>query len=141
MRLGGEVKNREFAVAFNVNSKGLRDTEEALASPEVICLGDSFSLGWGVEEDERYCAYVSRAGYRTLNVSMSSYGTVRELKLLNGLGLEKLKYLVIQHSGNDAFENGQYAVSGNRLDIMSRSEYDELVADHLDRSSVHGASL
>lgn len=33
---------------------GLRDSNAALNQPEIICIGDSHTMGWGVEQEETF---------------------------------------------------------------------------------------
>ena len=49
----------------------------------VIVLGDSHAMGWGVEDYDtfRQCTGLE-FGYETVNLGVSSYGTVRELRRL-----------------------------------------------------------
>lgn len=42
-------QNREFKNIIHTNSKGLRDDDSSLVKPEIICLGDSYTFGWGVD--------------------------------------------------------------------------------------------
>jgi hypothetical protein len=44
----------EFTNRYEVNSAGVRDDEGSLRHPEVIVLGDSHAMGWGVEQDETF---------------------------------------------------------------------------------------
>src|SRR5262245_57014930 len=39
----------EFSNRFDVNRLGLRDDEKSLDAPEIIVLGDSEAMGWGVD--------------------------------------------------------------------------------------------
>jgi hypothetical protein len=111
----------EFRHEFRVNGIGLRDEETAVSEPEIIVLGDSFTMGWGVAQDETYPKRLEVAlGRRTLNAGMSSYGTVRQLRLLDRLDIRRLRYLVIQYNGDDVVENLVYWRRGNRH--VSRDE-------------------
>jgi hypothetical protein len=124
-------QNREFDVEYRINSAGLRDDESSLASPDIIVLGDSHALGWGVEQDQTYADLIEqKIGMKVLNAAMSSYGTVRELKMLGRLDTRNLKYVILQYTNNDILENREYLENGNDLPIMSRHEYDETVAAH-----------
>src|SRR5688572_20115164 len=90
--------NREYQVTFDVNSAGLRDSEHALDHPRVISLGDSFAMGWGVEQDQTYAAGVAaKTGLRVLNAGISSYGTAREIALLKRLQTDSVRFLVFQY--------------------------------------------
>jgi lysophospholipase L1-like esterase len=111
-------RNREFDTTLRINSKGVRDTEDALQAPEVVVLGDSFAMGWGVEQDEAFPQVLRRlSGRRVLNTGVPSYGTVREAHVLDRLDTSQLRFLVVEYSSNDAEENRLFEVRGNTLVI------------------------
>jgi hypothetical protein len=107
-----------FKNAYSINSLGVRDDEESLAAPEVICIGDSHTMGWGVDQQDTYSQLIERqSGRRVLNMGMSSYGTAREMILLGRADLSRLKVLVVQYNDNDLPENLKYLKDGGRLEI------------------------
>lgn len=115
-------RNIEYRTRYRMNSLGLRDDEITLQKPEIIVLGDSFTMGWGVEQDETYAKIIEKKlGMRTLNAGISSYGTVREMKLLNRIDTNHLKYLLIQYSENDIMEN--HAFEKNRYTPTNEKWY------------------
>ncbi|BBL71400.1 hypothetical protein MoryE10_20060 [Methylogaea oryzae] len=121
--------NREFDTEYRVNSLGMRDDEESLATPEVIVLGDSYAMGWGVEQNETFAEIIAaQTGMKVLNTAVSSYGTVRELKALSRISLERAKFLIIQYCRNDYEENLAYLKNGNTLPVMSEAEYSKIAA-------------
>ncbi|MCK5341478.1 MAG: hypothetical protein KAJ60_10405, partial [Desulfobulbaceae bacterium] len=61
---------------------------------------------------------------------ISSYGTVRELKMLERIDMQKTKYLIIQYSDNDVWENKVYSGKNNSLPIAEQQEYRKVVAEH-----------
>jgi hypothetical protein len=106
---------REFQHEYRVNRLGLRDEEAALAGPAVIAVGDSFTMGWGVAQKETYPTLVEAAtGMRTLNAGVASYGTVREMLMLNRLDTSHLRYLIVQYNADDFGENEAFRRQGNR---------------------------
>lgn len=108
--------NWEFNTRVDVNRKGLRDSEQNLQSPEVIFLGDSYTMGWGVEEKNSFVRQFANAtGKRCLNAGISSYGTAREYLMLNRMSLDSCKLLVIQYHENDLLENYMFFHNGERL--------------------------
>lgn len=116
--------NREYYNHYFVNSSGVRDDEASLHQPEIIVLGDSYALGWGVEQDETFPQLLEKqTGKKVLNAAVSSYGTVRELMLLGRMDTSHLKTLVIQYSDNDFEENHEYVRHGYYLNIRSRESY------------------
>jgi hypothetical protein len=132
LRPGGcRFRGREFSVDLRVNHLAFRATEEAIDSPTVIVSGDSYAMGWGVAEEQTFASLVEqRTGLRTLNAGMPSFGTARELLALRRVNLSRTRYLIIQYCDNDFRENLEFVKRGGRLAILTRTEYDSLVADH-----------
>src|SRR5262249_14136512 len=120
-------ENLEFRTDVRVNRLGLRDEEDALSRPDVIVLGDSHAMGWGVEHDETFSHVLAeKTALRVLDAGISSYGTVREMRLLDRLDVSQLRALVIQYSDNDLAENRSFRDHGNRLPITSEAQYDQV---------------
>ena len=123
--------NVEFSNIFHINSLGVRDDEDSLISPHIIIAGDSEAMGWGVGQDETYAEIIEkRTGKRVLNAAVSSYGTVREVRILNSVDTSNLKYLIIHYKKNDLLENMIYYSNNNSLEIMSEKKYNTLVSSH-----------
>ncbi len=120
--------NMEFSNKIISNKAGLRDDDASLVQPEIISLGDSYTLGWGVEQNENYPAQLeSITGKKVLNAGMSSFGTVREMRMLSQLDTSNLKYITIQYCANDLDENEAYIKNNSQLKISSRASYDSLI--------------
>jgi len=120
--------NLEFDNTYDVNHLGLRDTEADLVAPDVIVIGDSHAMGWGVEQDQALPQVLGRKlGRKVLNAAVSSYGTAREMLMLKRLNTSNLKVLVIQYSDNDLPENRTFRLNANHLPIMSEPEYQRIV--------------
>lgn len=123
--------NREYSNAFHTNSKGLRDDEPSLRAPEIICLGDSYTLGWGAEEAEAWPTLVQKqTGLNLLNAGMSSYGTARESMVLAGLDTSNVKYIIWQYCANDAEENSAYLAGNRSLPTHQPQDLDSLMELH-----------
>jgi hypothetical protein len=117
----------EFSNKFDVNSLGLRDDERSIHAPELIVIGDSEAMGWGVEQNQTFAQIVEeRSGLTVLNAAISSYGTAREVMSLRRLDTSRLRFLVIQYSDNDFGENAAFYESNNHLETMSFAKYAEL---------------
>lgn len=110
------VAGREYVVEYTANRTGLRDGDDALSRAEIVVLGDSHGMGWGVQGEQSFPKRLQGiTGRRVLHASMSSYGTAREMTLLERLALPA-GTLVIQYSDNDFVENKPYVDHGT-LDI------------------------
>jgi len=120
-------ENIEFRTEVHVNRLGLRDDESDLAAPEVIAIGDSHTMGWGVEEAQTFARVLARkTGRKVLNAGISSYGTVREMTLLDRLDVSRLRFLILQYSDNDLLENQTFQARGDQLPITTEAEYDKV---------------
>ncbi len=123
-------RNREFDTTLAGNSAGLRDDEASLEGPELIVLGDSFSMGWGVEGGETYAQVLERrTGLKVLNAAMSSYATARQVILLERLDLSTARAVVVQYFLNDFEENRAFVDAGFSLTITPEAELAESVRD------------
>jgi hypothetical protein len=116
--------NVEFSNEYRVNQAGVRDDDTSLDAPAVVVLGDSQAMGWGVDQAATFSAVLERkSGLKVLNAGVSSYGTVREMKLLDRLDRSRVQFLVVQYSDNDLPENRTFAQNDSRLPIMSQAQY------------------
>ena len=101
----------EFDTTISHNSFGVRSRESSLISPSTIVIGDSHAMGWGVEEHERFSDLLPTQFQPVLNLSVSSYGTARELRLLDLYASEYPDFyqgaglVVLQYGVNDFGEN------------------------------------
>jgi len=124
-----EFKNREFATTVRVNSLGTRDDEASLSGPEIVVVGDSYAMGWGVDQGETFADLLQRdTGRRVLNLAVSSYGTAREMTMLSRADRSRLAAIVIQYCENDYYENTTFRDHGNSLPIMNEATYLAAVA-------------
>ncbi len=120
--------NLEFNTTLEINRLGLRDSDTALTAPEIIVVGDSHAMGWGVNQAESFPSVVAeRTGKRVLNAGISSYATVREMRLLDRLDTSNLRALVLQYSDNDVIENRTFSDKGNQLPITDQHTYENIV--------------
>ena len=127
-------ENVEFSTEVRVNRLGLRDDDAALEAPEVIVVGDSYAMGWGVQQDETLSRVLARtSGQKVLNAGVSSYGTVREMKLLDRLDTSNLKVLVVQYHDSDVVENLAFRDQGGRIPVLGADQYQATVDWYLAR--------
>lgn len=119
--------NREFQTDIESNSFGLRDSDSAIIAPAMIFLGDSHTMGWGVQQEQAFPALVAKlSGKRVLNAGIPSYGTARELKLLKYLDTSRLEQLIIQYCSNDIEENDHTINNGGVLTVSSKATFDSV---------------
>ncbi|HKP31359.1 MAG TPA: hypothetical protein VJT83_01460, partial [Chitinophagaceae bacterium] len=124
--------NAEFADSFYVNSLGFRDDEISLERPEIICAGDSYTLGWGVKQNETFAQLIEKeSGLKVLNASMSSYGTARESVAMKKIDPSGIKFIIWQYAPNDADENNAYIDSSYNYSAPSEKQYSSTQQTHL----------
>ena len=129
--------NREFSVENHFNSAGLRDDESSLDNPSIVMLGDSFTMGWGVPQTDAFPQVLEALSQKkVLNAGVSSFGTAREVKLLETLtrrrNLKHVETVIFQYHHNDFEENLQSIENNFVLPISPRHLYDsikEYIAD------------
>lgn len=108
----------EFDVETTITAAGHR-APGVEGSPEVIFLGDSFTFGWGIGDDETFAAlYCAEVGQRCANLGAPGTGTVDQVARLARYLEEKswrpleVKLFVFAmtasfSAGNDLFDNFQ----------------------------------
>jgi hypothetical protein len=109
---GCKFSNIEFSTTTLTFSDDGRviDTNNTKKGPPILILGDSGSMGWGVNDTETY-SYAMGLGTAVpiLNLAVSSYGMARELiRARRHPMFRYAKCLLIQYSGNDLEENGAF---------------------------------
>ncbi len=120
-------REREFAVEYDVNELGVRDDDASLHGADVIVLGDSYAMGWGVSQDEAFPSVLEQlSGLRTLNAGISSYGTLRELRLLDRIDHSHARFIVVQYCSNDVDEN--LALLDGSFHVPGIAKYEHAVA-------------
>jgi hypothetical protein len=120
-------QNREFSINLDINTAGLRDDQASLDFPSVLALGDSYTLGWGVRQDESFPQIIEKTfGRSVLNAGASSYGTAREVTLLKRLLLDSVRLILWQYHANDFDENKAFLTHGNILRVRAKYSYDSL---------------
>tara|TARA_Y100000589_G_scaffold326604_1_gene366667 strand:+ start:186 stop:1328 length:1143 start_codon:yes stop_codon:yes gene_type:complete len=114
--------NFEFKNEVNFGKYRNRlDSYGESSSYDVVVLGDSQAMGWGVSDKDIFTNVLQANGYRTLNLSVSSYGTARELFTLKKWVLENpkayynVKFVVLQYEPGDLYENIKYLKEPNMI--------------------------
>jgi len=102
----GVHSSLEYSNTFRINSFGVRDDESSLNNPKLVFLGDSFTMGWGVDQDQTYADQIGwKLDVKALNAGISSYGTFREMLLFSKMKRDSVKLVVLQYCDNDLEEN------------------------------------
>src|SRR3989475_7713604 len=116
LRPGGcRFSNREFATWLSVNAMGFRETTKKDGPPRIAALGDSHAMGWGVEDHETFASLIEQSlGEKVANLSVSSYGTARELLALSRSKLKGVRTIIIAYLYGDAKESTDYLLYGTR---------------------------
>jgi hypothetical protein len=123
--------NIEYKNKYVVNSESLRDQEDAMMGPQIICLGNSYTLGIGVEQNATFPDLIAaKTGKSVLNTGNSSYGTVLELKRLIDADTSYLQYVVLQYSKYDVYENAAFVNNRQYLRVRSDSAYKKAVRQY-----------
>lgn len=136
--LEGKCKfsNPEFQTTLNFDKyRRLNLVDDNIDEKEkiIITLGDSFTMGWGVENDETFAYNLQKIiNQKTLNLGVASYGTVREIKRLKlNKFYEQAKTIIIQYHVNDIYENKSLDINKS----YSREDYDKYFSSRENNTS------
>jgi len=121
-RPGARARHRtdEFDVSIRINSRGFRGPEVPFqrtpGRKRIVALGDSFTFGWGVEEEETWPARLARIlDVEVVNLGVSGYGTDQEYILLQSEGRAyRPDVVLVQVAPNDAEEVMRDSIYGKR---------------------------
>ncbi len=101
-----------FNVRVQCNSRGLRDEEHDYAKSagvrRIVCIGDSFCWGYGVEADEMVASRIEKLlpDSETINFGANGYSTVQELVRLDAEGMRYAPdWVVLLFCSNDLGSN------------------------------------
>lgn len=120
----------EFDNQYNVNSGGFRDSEADLSHPEVLFLGDSFTMGWGIDQDKTFAqVFENQTKLKVLNSGISSYGTAREYFSFKKISPDSLKLIVIQFHDTDLEENN-YWIKNKKLGDKTVADFESQVKNN-----------
>ncbi len=102
-----QVPFRERGTSFAVRTNRLGFRGEEPASGGIVCLGDSTTFGWGVEEEEAWPARLAALlGEATVNGGVPGYSTVQGLATLDTALSLRPRLVVVAYLVRDA-ELGQ----------------------------------
>ena len=100
-------KNLEFDTKITFDKNGRYSDHPNLNKKSIAVIGDSFSMGWGVNDDETFSSILEKKINRPVfNLAVSGYGTVRQLMRLEKTNLlDKIDIIILQYCYNDVGEN------------------------------------
>lgn len=106
---------REFQFRLRTDADGFRlTTTRRQATTPILFLGDSQTVGVGVEDNETYPAKTAQAVKKdAVNAACYGYNTYEELQLVRSLIQNQTPSLVVLgfFAGNDPYENATYSKS------------------------------
>jgi lysophospholipase L1-like esterase len=113
----------DFDVLVRCNARGLRDRDHSFRKPEgakrLLCFGDSFMWGYGVENDEMLSSRLEALlpGFETVNFGVIGYTAVQELVRLESEGLDyEPDWALVLFCDNDL--DGNFDDRGGRRPIV-----------------------
>ena len=118
--------NPEFKTKLNFDeNRRLNMVDDNIQEDEKIIavLGDSVAMGWGVNDNETFSYNLQKlTNKKVINLAVSSYGTVREIKRLKlNKFYDQVDTVIIQYHLNDIYENKSLDISKS----YSMDEYKE----------------
>ena len=105
--------NPEFNTKVSFDSNGRFSKHPNSNTKGIVVLGDSFAMGWGVNDNETFSAILEQKINRPVyNLAVSGYGTQRELiRLKKSNILEKIDTIILQYCYNDVGENLNFKIN------------------------------
>lgn len=99
----------DFTAGYHTDPRGFRKTGQPAKGAPVLVLGDSFTFGIGVQDQETFSARLQERlpQQRFLNAGVIGYSTDQELLYLDNLllGLKSDSILLVVYLGNDLIDN------------------------------------
>lgn len=112
-RWHGQHQNPDFRARYNTNSYGFRgrfETHSESPGHHYAFVGDSFTFGMGVDDDETFVHYLNSSaapGDRYLNFAIPGFSTDQEYILIQERVFDFLPDVIVlvTYLGNDLFDN------------------------------------
>ena len=131
--------NLEFdtTLTFDDNGRSVSNRPNSM-DKTVVILGDSYAMGWGVNDNETFASQLQLLTNRPVfNFGVSSYATEREIgRLLQWEHSNSVDTIIIQYCNNDLNENKSYPVDRDLGAKRFRSARDSYVQPNIPRSSL-----
>ena len=121
-------RNPEFDTTLHFEETGRHRNRTTSFKSEIgiVVLGDSFAMGWGVNDHESFANIIQDELQRPVyNLAVSSYGTVRELlRFQQSHLIDKVDTILIQYSANDLGENTN--IDNENAFLEAKAQYQEV---------------
>ena len=109
----GEHKNVDFSVRYTINGEGFRHdpiVPDTAGNSAVVVLGDSFTFGIGVNDDQTFVHYLNEVGpngLRFYNYAIPGTSTDQQILLFERqlIGLKPSRVILVLYLGNDLIDN------------------------------------
>lgn len=108
----------DFSMHITTDERGNRLDSRGAPGPEdrlIVLVGDSYTFGWGVSDDETFAAYLDKslpAGFRVVNLGVPGYGPLAEadrlVAYLGSIDTRRVEAIVVLHADNDPVDNVMY---------------------------------
>jgi len=132
-----------YSIRIKINSMGLRDREVALQKKKntfrILVLGDSFTFGSGVENEETFPKYLERLlnvksneiKYEVINAGIFGWGTSQEYAYLKEGGIRfKPDLIILAFAPNDVEDVYYQEFKGWKLNLSPRFPFKNFVTRH-----------
>ncbi len=124
-----EFNNPEFKTILNFDEdRRLNLIDDKIDENEklIITVGDSLTMGWGVNDNETFSYNLQKLiKKKVINLGVSSYGTVREIKRLKkSKFFDQADVIIIQYHLNDIYENQDLNINK----VYSENDYENLIS-------------
>lgn len=103
----GKHHHYDYDVEYNINREGFRDDDTAIKKGSISVVGDSFSFGLGVNDQETFVSILNKKHNKKFyNLSVPGYSTDQQLLLINRHRNDIGEHvLLVVYLGNDIFDN------------------------------------
>ena len=110
-------KNLEYEATMTFDDFGRYSKHPISKNKGVAVIGDSYAMGWGVNDDETFSALLEkRINKPVYNLAVSGYGTTREIiRLKKSNLLDKVDTVILQYCYNDVGENLDFKISSPEI--------------------------
>ncbi|HYC57687.1 MAG TPA: SGNH/GDSL hydrolase family protein [Candidatus Binatia bacterium] len=117
------MSSPEYEVEVSTNSLGFRDEEPAATGGKrVLAIGDSFTMGYGVERGELFADLLEKdLGVDVVNTGTGGYEIIHQVQVLREYGRELAPDLVLfsLYLGNDLAQNDEWKRSQDGASLTS----------------------